>query len=137
MGRADGRREVEGEGETTMTTCPTVPLDLSSPYSTLLDPKSPTEITRRGIDWTEWLACNNPGATITAAPWTIHPDDDDATLTLSQETLSGAVATVLITGGTVNKSYRLINTVAVSDGQSILATVQIHVRDVYKQALAA
>lgn len=117
--------------------CPVVPLDLSSPYATLLDPKSPTEITRRAVDWSIWLACNNPGATIIAATWAVHPDDDDATLTLSQEALSNGVSSVLVTGGTVGASYRLVNTVTVSDNQSIPATVQIPVRDVYKQALAA
>ena len=117
--------------------CPTVPLDLANPYSTLLDPKSPTEITRRGVDWAAWLACNNAGATITVSAWAVHPDDDDGTLTLSQETLVNGLATVLITGGTVNVSYRLVNTITVSDGQSIPATIQIPVRDVYKQALAA
>lgn len=120
-----------------MSDCPTVPLDLASPYATLLDPKSPTEITRRGIDWSDWLACNNPGAVINAAVWSIHPDDDDSTLTLSQDVLAANVASVLVTGGTVGKSYRLVCTVTVSDGQSIPATVQIPVRDVYKQALAA
>ena len=120
-----------------MSECPTVALDLASPYATLLDPKSPAEITRRGIDWGDWLACNNPGATINAAVWSIHPDDDDTTLTLSQQTLTGAVASVLVTGGTAGQSYRLVCSVTVSDGQSIPATVQIPVRDVYKQALAA
>lgn len=117
--------------------CPTVPLDLGSPYATLLDPKSPTEITRRGVDWIDWLACNNPGATISNSTWAIHPDDDDTTLTLSQDTLDVDVASVLVSGGTVGSSYRLINTVTLSDGQSVKATVQIPVRDVFKQALAA
>lgn len=116
--------------------CPVVPLDLGNPYATLLDAKSPTEQTRRGIDWTDWLACNNPGATIADASWTIHPDDDDASLTLSQE--SGTeVSSVLVAGGTVGSSYRLVCTATLSDGQVIPATVQIPVRDVYKQALAA
>jgi len=117
--------------------CPVVPLDLGSPYATLLDPKSPTEITRRGVDWADWLACNNPGAAITGSVWIVHPDDDDGSLTLSQETIANDVASVLITGGTVGVSYRLVDTVALDDGQSIPATVQIPVRDVYKQALAA
>ena len=118
-------------------TCPTVTLDLGNPYATLLDPKSPAEITRRGVDWGEWLACNNPGATISNSSWAIHADDDDSTLTLSQQTLTGNVATVLVTGGTVNAAYRLVNTITTSDGQSVPATVQIPVRDVFKQALAA
>ena len=120
-----------------MSTCPEVPLDLGSPYATLLDAKSPTEITRRGITWADWLACNNPGATISGSVWAVHADDDDATLTLSQDTLLADVASVLVTGGTIGSSYRLVNTITVSDGQSIPATVQIPVRDVYKQALAA
>lgn len=120
-----------------MTACPVVTLDLGSPYATLLDPKSPADITRRGVDWADWLACNNPGATISVSAWAIHPDDDDATLTLSQDTIAADLASVLVSGGTVGQSYRLVNTVTVSDGQSIPATVQIPVRDVYKQALAA
>ena len=120
-----------------MNACPVVPLDLNSPYATLLDAKSPAEITRRGIDWGAWLGCNNPGIAITGASWVVHADDDDATLTLSQETLAANVASVLITGGTVMKSYRLVCTVTLDDGQSIPATVQIPVRDVFAQALAA
>ena len=94
-------------------------------------------MTRRGVEWSDWLACNNAGATITVSAWAIHPDDDDGGMTLSQDTLVGGVASVLLTGGTVNVSYRLVNTVTLSDGQSITATIQIPVRDVFKQALAA
>lgn len=120
-----------------MNYCPVVPLDLGGPYATLLDSKSPAEVTRRGVDWTDWLACNNPGTTITGTVWTIHADDDDTTLTLSQESLDANVSTVLISGGTVNASYRLVCTATLDDAQSIPATIQIGVRDVYKQALAA
>ena len=120
-----------------MNACPVVPLDLASPYATLLDGKSPAEITRRGVDWGDWLACNNPGVTITGASWTIHADDDDATLTLSQQEFASNVASVLISGGTVGKSYRLVCTASLDDGQSIPATIQIPVRDVFAQALAA
>lgn len=117
--------------------CPVVPLDLGSPYATLLDPKSPTEITRRAVDWADWLACNNPGATITGSVWAVHADDNDGSVTLSQDTLAADVASVLMTGGTVGSSYRLVDTVTLSDGQTVTATVQIPVRDVFKQALAA
>lgn len=114
-----------------------VPLDLGSPYATLLDPKSPTEVTRRAIDWSTWLAQNNPGATISGTAWAIHVDDDDTTMTLSQDTFAANVSSILITGGTVNVSYRLVCTATLSDGQVIPATIQIPVRDVFKQALAA
>lgn len=119
-------------------TCPVVPLDLGSPYATLLEAKSPTEITRRGVDWSDWLICNSSGVLINSSVWVIHSDDDDTTLALSQPTIGVAnVASVLVSGGTVGQSYRLVNTVTLDDGQSIAATVQIPVRDVFKQALAA
>ena len=120
-----------------MTACPTVTLDLASPYATLLDAKSPAETPRRGADWSLWLSCNNAGATILTAVWAVHPDDDDGTLTLSQEALASDISSVVVTGGTAGQSYRLTCTIGTDDGQSITATVQIPVRDVFKQALAA
>jgi hypothetical protein len=120
-----------------MSACPSVPLDLNSPYATLLDAKSPTEITRRGVDWGPWLACNNPGALITAAVWAVFPADDDGSMTLSQDVLALNVASVLVTGGTLLTAPRLTCTISTDDGQSITATVQIPVRDVFAQALAA
>lgn len=117
--------------------CPIVPLDLASPYATLIDPKSPTEQSRRGVDWSDWLACNNPGVTLSNAAWAVHPDDDDATLTLSIPQLAAGVSSTQVSGGTIGQSYRLVCTASLSDGQSIPATVQIPVRDPWKQALAA
>lgn len=118
-----------------MSTCPSVPLNLASNYATLLDGKAPAEVTRRGVDWGSWLICNNPGVTLDSSVWAVHSADDDATLTLAQATLTGNVASVAISGGTAGKSYRLTNTAGLSDGQSIVAVVQIPVRDV--QAVAA
>lgn len=120
-----------------MSVCPVVPLDLASPYATLLDAKSVGEITRRGCDWSLWLACHSAGVIIETATWTIHADDDDGSLSLSQEDFTAGVSSVLITGGTVRFSYRLVNTVTTDDGQTIIATVQVPVRDVFAQALAA
>lgn len=120
-----------------MNTCPVITLDLDSPYATLLGAKSPTEQSNRGVDWGKWLACQNTGIVISSAVWTIHPDDDDTTLVLGMQLLSDDISSVQISGGTVGQSYRLICTATLDDGQVIPATVQIPVRDVYKQALAA
>lgn len=120
-----------------MTTCQTIDVDLSYPYAYLWGAKAVADEPRLANDWNPWLACHTQGATIANSLWAIHPDDDDATLTLTQQSETGGVASVIVQGGTVDKSYRLVNTVTLSDGQVLTATGQIPVRDVFKQALAA
>lgn len=120
-----------------MTTCQTIDVDLSSPYAYLWDAKTVGAAVRLANDWTPWLACNTDGATIIGSAWAIHPEDDDGTLVLAQEAEASGITSVLVSAGTTDKSYRIINTVTLSDTQVIPAYGQIPVREPYKQALAA
>jgi len=121
-----------------VTTCQIVDANISSPYAYLWDAKTAAMSIRIANDWNTWLACNGAsGATIINSLWQIHPDDDDATLVLSLEADTAGVVSVMVSGGTADRSYRLVNTVTSSDGQVPIATGQIPVRETYKQALAA
>jgi len=120
-----------------MTVCQTIDVDLSSPYAYLWGAKAPADEPRVANDWNPWLDCNTEGATILNSSFAVHPDDDDGTLILFQPAEANGIASVIVQGGTIDKSYRVINTVTTSDAQTITATGQIPVRDVDKQALAA
>ena len=130
-----------------MTDCRILDVDLASPYSHALDAKSPTETLRYGHAWDRWAACRADGVNNLASTWTIHPDDDDGTVTITQQTVIGdeiiggvtysLTASFFMAGGTAGKSYRIINTTDWDDGSQVTFTAQIPVRDVFKQALAA
>jgi len=121
-----------------MTTCQIIDANISSPYAYLWDAKTEPMSVRLANDWNTWLACNTTGgATLVGSVWAVHPDDDDGSFLLAQEAEVDGVASVLVSAGTADKSYRIVNTVTVSDGQVILATGQMPVRETYKQALAA
>lgn len=121
-----------------MTTCQIIDANISSPYAYLWDAKTAPMSVRIANDWATWLACHAPpGATLVSSVWEIHPDDADGSLVLAQDTEADGVASVLVSAGTADRSYRLVNTVTSSDGQVLIATGQLPVRETYKQAFAA
>lgn len=120
-----------------MATCQVIDANISSPYAYLWDAKTAPMVVRIANDWNTWLTCHSPGSVLAGSTWAIHPDDDDGSLVLAQEAEADGVASVLVSAGAADKSYRIVNTVTVSDGQVILATGQMPVRETYKQALAA
>lgn len=94
-----------------------------------LERKTPAENIRIEHDLSEDIDCDLQGVTILVSQWTIHPDDDDGTLTLSTPTVDtdGLVASTAIQGGTDGSLYRLIGTYDLSDGQTIIRTSSIPV----------
>lgn len=71
---------------------------------------TPSAVLDYSFDWTGWLQLNE---TVTSSTWTINP-----TLTLTNPTLIGAIATTFVSGGVLNSSYTLTNTVTTSQGRT-------------------
>lgn len=71
---------------------------------------TPSAVLDYSFDWTGWLQTNE---TVTSSTWTINP-----TLTLTNPTLIGAIATTFVSGGVLNSSYTLTNTVNTSQGRT-------------------
>lgn len=67
--------------------------------------KDPNASLPYSIDWTAWLA-DLTGESIGSASWAID-DPPDASMTLGASGTSGAVATVVVNGGTVGETYRV------------------------------
>ena len=109
-----------------MTQCSTLVADLDSLYPVNIGRKTPTEARRPTVDWAV-VDCAGTGVTIQTSTWTIHPDDDDATLTLSQQATTGLETSVLASGGTDGNTYRLVNQVITSDGRTVELTVVVPV----------
>jgi hypothetical protein len=81
------------------------------------DPRAKLEY---GFDWTEWLA----GNTITASDWTV-----ESGITKESEAFSSTVATVMLSGGTVGKTYHVTNLITCIDGQKDERTLRITIRN--------
>ena len=60
------------------------------------------------VDWTSWL---NTGATVDSVTWLVPSG-----LTNESESLSGAVATVILSGGTAGQQYQITCRVTDSAG---------------------
>ena len=115
-------------------TCREFVLDLDSLYPAETGRKTPGGTRRVWLGWDN-LDCAGDGVSILTSTWTLHPDDDDGTLTISSPSFTGFVTTAIVSGGTDGSSYRLVNEVTSSDGRVIPATV---VQPVYEtRALAA
>lgn len=67
--------------------------------------KDPNAIVPYSIDWTDWIS-DLSGQSISSASWAID-SPPDAALTLGASSLSGSVASVVVSGGTVDRSYSL------------------------------
>ena len=71
---------------------------------------TPSAVLDYSFDWAGWL---QPNETVTSSTWTINP-----TLTLTNPTLIGAIATTFVSGGVLNSSYTLTNTITTSQGRT-------------------
>jgi hypothetical protein len=86
---------------------------------------APGETKSYGLNWTDWLAEN--GSAITASAWA----SDDAEVTLSGETASGAATRVLVAcaaDAVVGSVMRVTNTVTAGD-ETAVRTLPILVAD--------
>lgn len=80
--------------------------------------KDPASVEDFRIDWSS-LAADNA---ITDSVW-----DVPAGLTKDDESATGTVATVRLSGGTDGQTYRVVNTVTLTDGQVIPCAIRIEV----------
>ena len=81
--------------------------------------KAPTAIAIYEIDWSEWLQTSE---TILTSTWTAQ----SGITVVDSSILSGSErVTVLLSGGTLNASYELVNTITTSSGQTEPRTIII------------
>lgn len=83
-------------------------------------PKHVAEVERRAIDWTAALA---EGDAISGSAWSVEP----AGLTLSAPALAGALASVLVAGGTSGTTHMVRNTVTTVLGYTLVEVVPLSV----------
>lgn len=67
--------------------------------------KDPNAVVPYSIDWTDWIS-DLQGQSVSSASWAVD-SPPDAALTLGASSLSGSVASVVVSGGTVGRSYSL------------------------------
>lgn len=110
-----------------MNSCAVVNHSAASQRPAPLDRKAPGETIPVEHDLSDDVDCADSGVTITVSSWAIHADDDDATLTLASDTVTGLETRVMVSGGTDGSFYRLVNTVTTSDGRTIQRTSDLPV----------
>ena len=107
--------------------CEWITLDPASLYPFKADRKPPSENLTFVLDWAVRLDCEGAGNTLVASTWSVHPDDDDGTLTITNDTYAGMQSEAHIGGGTDGKNYRVINQVTDAGGQVSPVTISIPV----------
>lgn len=84
----------------------------------------PQAVLPYAIDWTTWLTDENTGGgtdTITSATWSADP----VGLTLEDDSLAGAKATVWISGGAQDSFYRVTCHIVTSAGREDDRTIRV------------
>lgn len=76
------------------------------------------------IDWSWETECRDAGATVSSSDWSVA--EDSAAIAVSNKTLTGNVASVLVTGLDQDITG-LINTVVLSDGQTLKRFAYVYV----------
>jgi hypothetical protein len=67
--------------------------------------KDPNAILPFSIDWAEWIS-DIAGESVASASWSVD-SPPDAALVIGATSVSGAVATAVVSGGTLGRSYNL------------------------------
>ena len=81
--------------------------------------QDPAEKIERAFDWDDLYL--QEGETLASSAWAIDPDGP----TLSEDSKSGAVTQVTVTGGTAGYTYVLTNTVVTSEGRIVPRSMAI------------
>lgn len=84
--------------------------------------KDPDATLDYSIDWTDWLA--EATDTISTSSWTA-----EAGITIEDDTNTTAVATVWLSGGTVNEQYDIVNEIVTAGGRTDNRTLTVRVRE--------
>lgn len=90
-------------------------------FSAIKDPQSVLDY---AVDWSEWLAT---GDTITSSSWTVSGPDSG--LVIDTDTNDDNSATVWLSGGTLSKTYSVVNTIVTDQGRGDERTIRITVID--------
>lgn len=83
-------------------------------------PKDPNATLDYSVDWSEWLAT---GESLTCSVWTRSA----TTLVEENTALTTSVATIWLSGGTVDATYTIANKIGTSGGRIDERTVSIKV----------
>lgn len=83
--------------------------------------KGPDEVLDYAANWGDWLAT---GETITTSTWTTP-----AGITEDSESETNTVATIWLSGGTVDEDYEVANTIVTSDARTAKRTILIMCRE--------
>jgi len=86
--------------------------------------KAPGELLDYRVDWSARLTVNRVSDTITASTWSASP----VGLTINTNTFTNPYTTVWISGGTLNETYTLTNTVTTQGGRTMVEEIQIKVK---------
>lgn len=82
--------------------------------------KDPDEVLDYGLDWDARLN----GDALASVAWSVTP----AGLTLSPDTISGTVATVVVSGGTLGESYSILCRATTISSRIMDQTVKLAIR---------
>jgi hypothetical protein len=85
-----------------------------------VDTKDPSESKTYSMDWSPQL---NSGATISTSTWTLP-----SALTAIATATSGAVTSVLLSGGNDGQDYECLNTITTSDSETLTKAGTLRVR---------
>lgn len=135
---AQGRLAVRSaEGQVVTSACRVVVGDHASIYPPILDRMSTAEAMYVDHDLSVDADCQGIGITITVSTWAIHADDVDGNEpTLTSELVSGLITSVLVAPQPAGVgTWRLVNTVTLSDGQKLERTSQLVVAETAKVGL--
>jgi hypothetical protein len=85
-----------------------------------VDAKDPDEVKYYSMDWTNYL---NTSATISTSAWTVASG-----ITAGANGTDGAIARVLLSGGTHGQNYIVTNRITTSDGETLERAGVVRVR---------
>jgi pantothenate kinase len=84
--------------------------------------KDPQAVLDYSFDWTTWLA--DVGDTISDQSVT-----GQTGITVGDVTLNGGIVTAMVSGGTNNKTYRVMCQITTAGGRTDQRSIYIHVKD--------
>jgi len=83
--------------------------------------KDPEAVLDYHVDWSDWLGVD----TIVTSSWSC---DDDG-ITIDSDSTTTTVATVWLSGGTVDEMYEVVNHIITAAGREEDKTINIRIRE--------
>jgi hypothetical protein len=75
--------------------------------------KAPAARLNYGRDWSDWL---EPGDSIATSTWTLDPANPDTALSILSDAHTATLTSIILSGGTLGKRYRITNRVTTVQG---------------------